>query len=177
MSAANVSENLVFSRPASEAILGSVRHRLGGGEGICSLSVGGSALFGAPQGGNIPLLYFDVTGKRCTTQEALYHFFGIPPEVLTEPRVWYARHRRPYILEFSPDRTRVLVSFESSTLSRPIIGICLYACRQEGGDVSTAASKATPVGGWGAYAVRPNASHSLEEAERWLVKRKWKSWC
>ena len=77
------------------------------------------------QSGDIPLFYFDVTGKRCTTQEALYHFFGIPPEVLTEPRVWYARHRRPYILEFSPDRTRVLVSFESSTLSGPIIGTYL----------------------------------------------------
>jgi hypothetical protein len=101
------------------------------------------------------------TGQECTAQEALFHFFGIPVDVLTEPRQWYIYHRQPQIVEASQDRTRVLVRFTAYSLSGPFSGTCLYAVRD---------------GQWGAYTIRPNQSGDIETAIAWLGKRGWRAW-
>jgi hypothetical protein len=105
-------------------------------------------------------LYAD-SGKKGTVQEILFHFFGLPIEVIARPRQWYSYHRTPHIAEFAEDRTRVLVRFSASSMWGSFDGTCLYAQR----GVS-----------WGAYPIRPSESGSIATAEAWLVKRKWKAW-
>lgn len=118
---------------------------------------------------------FPASGERCTAQEALYFYFGIPLNVLIQPRGWYARHRRPAIVEWHADRSRVRVTFTSYTLDGAIVGTCLYVRHsQRDGDSAAVGSAMGP--GWAAYAIRPNASQNIDTAEAWLVKRKWKSW-
>ena len=103
------------------------------------------------------------TGKGSSTQEALFHYFGLPIEVVAEPSRWYSYHRSPWIAETSEDRTRVLVQFTAESMyGESFGGTCLYVCRE---------------GQWGAYPIKPSASGSIAEAEAWLVKRKWKAWC
>ena len=101
------------------------------------------------------------TGADCTAQDALFHYFGLPLEVIAEPAVWYSYHRTPRIVEFSKDRTRVLVRFMAESLSGTFGGTCLYAQRDEK---------------WAAYRIRPSESRDIATAEAWLVKRKWKEW-
>jgi hypothetical protein len=101
------------------------------------------------------------TGRECTAQEALFHFFGVPIDVLTEPRQWYIYHRQPQIVEASQDRAQVLVRFTAYSLSGPFSGTCLYALRD---------------GQWGAYTIKPNQSRDIETAIAWLVKRGWRAW-
>ncbi|MGO8677021.1 MAG: hypothetical protein ACLQVX_14255 [Limisphaerales bacterium] len=102
------------------------------------------------------------TGKRCSAQEALYHFFGLPIQIVAQPTHWYSYHRKPGIVEFSEDRTRVLVRFTAMSWSGECFGgTCLYAKRDER---------------WQAYTIRPNQSQTIAMAEAWLVKRNWKSW-
>jgi len=106
-------------------------------------------------------IYTD-TGEGCTVQEALFHYFGLPIEVIAQPALWYSYHRTPGIVECAKDRTRVLVRFTAMSLSGSFGGTCLYAKRD---------------GSWGAYPIRPSESGSIASAEAWLVKRKWKAWC
>jgi hypothetical protein len=101
------------------------------------------------------------TGADCTAQDALFHYFGLPLEVIAEPAVWYSYHRTPRIMEFSKDRTRVLVRFMAESVSGTFGGTCLYAQRDEK---------------WAAYRIRPSESRDIASAEAWLVKRKWKEW-
>ncbi len=101
------------------------------------------------------------TGLECTAQEALFHFFGVPIDVLAEPREWYIYHRQPEIVEASQDRARVLVRFTAYSLSGPFSGTCLYALID---------------GQWGAYTIRPNQSGDIETAIAWLGKRGWRAW-
>ena len=102
------------------------------------------------------------TGKECSVQEALYHYFGLPIHVIGEPAGWYACHRTPAIAECSEDRTRVLVRFTSMSWSGESFGgTCLYMKRQEK---------------WSAYTIRPNQSQDIASAEAWLVKRNWVPW-
>jgi len=102
------------------------------------------------------------TGKPCRAQETLYHFFGLPIQVIAQPSGWYSCHRTPRIVDFSEDRTRVLVDFTAMSWSGESFGgTCLYLRRDER---------------WGAYAIRPNQSQDIATAEAWLIKRKWKSW-
>ncbi|SPE62773.1 hypothetical protein SBV1_90021 [Verrucomicrobia bacterium] len=102
------------------------------------------------------------TGKKCSVQETLYHFFGLPIHVIAQPSGWYSYHRTPEIEEFSEDRTRVLVSFTAMSWSGENFGgTCLYLKREER---------------WGAYTIRPNQSQNIATAEAWLTKRNWKSW-
>jgi hypothetical protein len=101
------------------------------------------------------------TGADCTAQDALFHYFGVPLEVIAEPAVWYSYHRTPRIVEFSMDRTRVLVRFSTASLSGTFGGCCLYAQRDKK---------------WGAYRIRPSESQDIASAETWLVKRKWNEW-
>jgi hypothetical protein len=101
------------------------------------------------------------TGAICTAQDALFHYFGLPLEVIAEPAVWYSYHRTPRIVEFSKDRTRVLVRFSAESLSGAFGGTCLYAKRH---------------GKWAAYRIRPSESGDIPSAETWLVKRKWNEW-
>ena len=107
------------------------------------------------------LTYAD-TGEGCTVQEALFHYFGLPIEVVAEPSGWYSYHRKPRIVEASEDRTRVLVWFSTESMSGETFGgTCLYAQRH---------------GQWGAYPIKPSESKTIVQAEAWLVKRKWKAW-
>ena len=102
------------------------------------------------------------TGKPCAVPETLYHFFGLPIQVVGQPRDWYGSHRTPQVLEFSADRTRVLVEFTATSWSGESFGgTCLYLKRDEQR---------------GAYTIRPNQSQDIATAEAWLVKRSWKSW-
>jgi hypothetical protein len=101
------------------------------------------------------------TGADCTAQDALFHYFGLPLEVIAEPAVWYSYHRTPRIVEFSKDRTRVLVRFSAASLSGTFGGTCLYAKRD---------------GKWAAFRIRPSESRDIASAETWLVKRKWNEW-
>ncbi len=102
------------------------------------------------------------TGKPCSVQEALYHFFGLPIQVIAQPAAWYSCHRTPEILEWSGDRARVLVRFTAMSWSGETFGgTCLYLKREQR---------------WGAYTVRPNQSQSIASAEAWLNKRGWKPW-
>jgi len=104
---------------------------------------------------------FSETGQPCSTQEALFHYFGLPISVIAQPRLWYCHHRSPFIVEFSPDRQRVLVEFSTATLTGGFGGTCLYICRE---------------GKWRAFTIRPNQSGDIASAERWLEKRKWVGW-
>lgn len=115
-------------------------------------------------------------GRRCSTQEALFHYFGIPIPVLVEPRAWYIRHREPKIVEHAADRSRVLVAFRSSSFSgEPIVGTCLYLRHDAEPEHADEPEAGEPE--WGAYAIRPNASESIATAEAWIRKRKWVPWC
>jgi hypothetical protein len=76
---------------------------------------------------NDGFLYTD-TGAGCTVQEALFHFFGLPIEVIAQPVVRYSYHRTPRIVEYAPDRKRVLVRFSATSWSGGSFGgTCLYA--------------------------------------------------
>lgn len=111
--------------------------------------------------GGLRFVYAE-TGAACSAQEALFHYFGLPLQVIVEPSEWYAYHRKPTLVEASPDRTRVLVRFGAMSASgEGFGGTCLYACRE---------------GQWGAYRIRPSASRDMASAEAWLVKRDWKEW-
>jgi hypothetical protein len=102
------------------------------------------------------------TGKPCSVQETLYHFFGLPIQIIAQPAGWYSCHRTPRIVEFSRDRTRVLVRFTAMSWSGECFGgTCLYLNRDER---------------WRACTIRPNQSQHIATAEAWLIKRNWKSW-
>ncbi len=106
---------------------------------------------------------YSKTGEGCTVQEALFHYFGLPIEVIAQPTVWSSYHRTPSIVECGEDRTRVLVRFSATSWSgEGFGGTCLYAQRE---------------GRWGAYPIRPSESRSIATAEAWLVNRKWEGWC
>jgi hypothetical protein len=49
--------------------------------------------------------------------------------VLAEPRDWYARYRKPSIVEIDKPRGRVLVSFAQVGAFGTFGGRCLYARR------------------------------------------------
>ena len=103
------------------------------------------------------------TGKGCSVQEALFHYFGLPIDVVAEPSGWYLYHRRPRIVETSDDRTRILVRFTAESMSGATFGgTCLYIQRE---------------GQWAAYTIKPSDSQTIAQAEAWLVKRKWRAWC
>ena len=104
---------------------------------------------------------FSETDQPCSTQEALFHYFQVPIDVIAEPRIWYQYHRKPRIIEASRDRRRVLVRFSASSLSGEFGGTCLYICRD---------------GRWTAYTIKPSASDGISSAKTWLEKRKWRAW-
>ena len=111
--------------------------------------------------GNGRFVYAE-TGKTCSVQEALFHYFGLPIEVIAEPSDWYAYHRKPKIIETSKDGKRVLVRFTAETISGgEFSGTCLYAQKEAS---------------WGAYPIKPSESKTIADAEAWLVKRKWRAW-
>jgi hypothetical protein len=111
--------------------------------------------------GRLRFVYAE-TGTACSAQEALFHYFDLPLEVIAEPSEWYAYHRKPILVEASQDRTRVVVRFGAmSSSGEGFGGTCLYACRE---------------GQWGAYRIRPSAGREIASAEAWLVKRDWQEW-
>lgn len=118
---------------------------------------------------------YAATRRPCTAQEASFHYFGLPLDVLIQPRIWYIYHRTPYIVEYTPDHSRVLVRFCGGTLSGDsILGTCLYA--RHGPEPDADAPDVGEQARWAAYTIRPNASDTIAAAEAWLIKRKWKPW-
>ncbi len=112
---------------------------------------------------------------RCVPLRLLWLvYFGIPIEVLIEPRQWYAYHRKPLIVEYSSDLTRVLVQFRADTLTSTITGVCMYLKSQLADATEEEASSQSS--NWGAYTIRPSQSERFARAEAWLVKRKWQPW-
>jgi hypothetical protein len=102
------------------------------------------------------------TGRKCSVQEALYHFFEIPIPVVAEPSQWIRYRRSPVIVEVNEDRSKILVRFSAESLSGESFGgTCLYA---------------RVIGDWNAYTIKPNQSRSIASAEAWLEKRKWEGW-
>lgn len=114
------------------------------------------------------------SGEACPAQVALAGYFGIPIDVLIEPRQWYAYHRKPFIVEYSSDLRRVLVQFRADALTSTITGVCLYLKNQPADATEEEASSQSS--NWGAYTIRPSESESIARAEAWLVKRKWQPW-
>jgi hypothetical protein len=104
---------------------------------------------------------YSETGAVCSVQEALFHYFGLPLEVIAEPSEWYSYHREPEIVESSKDKKRVLVKFSAIGPFGEFGGSCLYTERD---------------GSWDAYTLRPSESGSIAKAVAWLVKRKWEAW-
>ena len=106
--------------------------------------------------------FYADTGEGCTVQEALFHFFGVPIDVIAEPREWYRYHCKPEIVEVSEDQTRVLVRFTTMSMSGVSFGgTCLYARVDER---------------WQAFTIKPNQSRSIATAMAWLEKRGWQDW-
>ena len=101
------------------------------------------------------------TGEECTFHEALFHFFGMPIEVIAEPRQWYIYHRKPQIVEVSEDQTGVLVRFTACDMSEPFSGVCLYTMIDDE---------------WKAFTIKPNQSKDIATAIAWLKKREWREW-
>jgi len=101
------------------------------------------------------------TGEKCPFHEALFHFFGIPIDIIGEPRQWYIYHRKPRIVEVSEDRTRVLVEFTAYGMSGSFSGVCLYAIVDNE---------------WDAFTIKPNQSGDIATAIAWLKKRGWREW-
>jgi hypothetical protein len=101
------------------------------------------------------------TGEECTFHEALFHFFGIPIDVIAEPREWYAYHRNPQIIEVSKDHTQVLVAFTADGLYGSFSGVCLYTIVDNR---------------WNAFTIKPNQSGDIATARAWLEKRGWQAW-
>jgi hypothetical protein len=100
--------------------------------------------------------------KKCSVQEALFHYFDVPIPVIAEPREWYAYGRAPYFREISKDKRAVLVQFAASSRHGDSFGgTCLYIKQ---------------VGEWSAYRIKPNQSDSIESSIQWLEKRKWVGW-
>lgn len=108
----------------------------------------------------LEFLYQD-SEEKCTTQEALYHYFGMPISVIVEPRQWYLYHRQPIIVEASEDRTRVLVDFVKGGVSGDFSGTVLYLIKE---------------GNWAVFTIRPSESKSIASAETWIKKRHWENW-
>jgi len=101
------------------------------------------------------------TGEECPFHEALFHFFGIPIDIIAEPRQWYIYHRKPQIVEMSEDRTQVLVRFSAHGIYGSFSGVCLYAIVD---------------GKWDAFTIKPDQSGDVATAIAWLKKREWREW-
>jgi hypothetical protein len=95
------------------------------------------------------------TARKPTVQERLHRVFGIPLDVVAEPRHWYERRRTPKIIEADLERGRVLVRFEQFGSFGLFGGTCLYARFD---------------GVWGFYEIPPRADESIATAEGWLAK-------
>lgn len=91
----------------------------------------------------------------------LHHTFGVPLDVVAEPREWHALQRQPEIVEHDAHRGRVLVRFSAIGPFGSFGGTCLYARRD---------------GEWGGYVIKPSASGSLASSEAWLAKRSGQGW-
>ncbi|TWU50538.1 hypothetical protein Poly51_38300 [Rubripirellula tenax] len=105
---------------------------------------------------------YEDAAEKASVQEALFHFFGLPIDVIAEPSAWYSYQRTPMIVEVSDDQTRVLVRFIATSLSGESFGgTCLYIHKDDG---------------WAACTVKPSESETIATAVAWLVKRKWRAW-
>lgn len=108
------------------------------------------------------LFYYPDSSDECSVQEALYHYFHVPINIIAEPREWYAYKRSPRFMDISEDNKRLLVQFSATSMNGSAFGgVCLYI---ETDNL------------WRVYRIKPNQSSSIESAILWLEKRKWVSW-
>lgn len=135
-------------------------HGLGDLDASLRKTGGGQNRLEARMQDDLQFVYAD-TGRECGFHETLFHFFGVPINVIAEPRQWYRYHRQPRIVEVSADRTRILVEFAAYGISGSFSGICLYALMD---------------GKWNVFMIKPNQSQDIETAVAWLVKREWQGW-
>ena len=87
-------------------------HGLGSIDKVLRKSGKGLTRLPVKKAGKNKFVYSD-TGAACTVQEALFHYFGLPLEVIAEPSEWYSYQREPEIVESSKDKKRVLVGFSA----------------------------------------------------------------
>jgi len=109
-------------------------------------------------------LTFSYAGSdtQCSVQEILFHYFGVPIDIIVEPRAWYAYRRTPHIKEIDENKNVVLVKFTAMSMSGGSFGgTCLYIKREDK---------------WAAFTIRPNQSDTIQSAIMWLEKRKWVAW-
>lgn len=106
--------------------------------------------------------FYEDSGARCTVQqEALYHYFGVPIDVIAEPRQWYIYQRQPVIVEHAKDKTRVLIGFVKSGIDSSFGGTALYIKKDAK---------------WDVFTIKPSDSKTIATAESWIKKRGWKDW-
>ena len=101
------------------------------------------------------------TGKECSVQEILYHYFGVPIAIIAEPRGWYEYHRTPQIVEVSENYKKILVRFTAYGIMGSFDGTCLYV------EIENK---------WDVFTIKPNQSKNIETSLAWLEKRKWQGW-
>lgn len=131
------------ARGTLRVVLGALeRDRLGGFHGL-------GALVGKSKAGDASVV------------RILHRTFGVPVDVVAEPRAWHAFRRHPEIAEHDAKRGRVLVRFFAVGSVGSFGGTCLYARRD---------------GEWGCYIIKPSAAASLASAEAWLNGRSWEGW-
>ncbi len=104
---------------------------------------------------------FVETGEVCTFHEVMFHFFGLPIDIIAEPRQWYIYQRQPRLLEVNEDQAQILVAFTADGVLGSFASFCLYAIRD---------------GKWHAFPLKPNQSRDIDTAVAWLEKRKWRAW-
>jgi hypothetical protein len=101
-------------------------------------------------------------GSRAGAAEIMHFRFGVPLKVLVEPKDWYAKHRRPTVVEIDDAQERILVEFSATSSSgESVRGRCIYLKRDRT---------------WECFTLRPSQSANIEMAVAWLEKRKWVGW-
>ena len=105
--------------------------------------------------------YYPGEDKECGVQEVLFHYYGVPIYIISEPREWYAYHRIPHVREIDKN-DNILVDFMSVTRRGDDFGgTCLYMKKD---------------GKWIFFRIKPSQSNTIDSSILWLEKRKWKDW-
>ncbi len=101
------------------------------------------------------------TDEGCSVQEALFHYLGLPIEVIAKP-----------------SGTRITAGRGLSRRARTARGCWCgsrqIACRERSSAVLACMLSGRATGG--AHTIKPSESQTIAQAEAWLVKRKWRAW-
>ena len=106
--------------------------------------------------------YYPNSEVKCSVQEVLFHYFGVPITIIAEPREWYAYHRIPHIIDIDEKNYKILVFFMATSRQGDSFGgTCLYMKKD---------------GKWDVFRIKPNQSDTIESSSAWLEKRQWEDW-